>query len=290
MFNSKSIALTCLLFFTFLFNGFCQESKSLLWKISGNGITQPSYLFGTIHLICENDFIVSPAVETSVKNASQVYLEIDMDDPNLNAQMQQYMKMANGQKLQNVLKPDDYKVVSRFFKDSLGVNVDFFNDTKPMLLYSFVLIKMMNGCNIKSYEQAFVEMAKKQQKEVKGLETVAQQMSFIDQISAEKQGDDLVKAIKNYPVYRTYFTKLINVYKEQDIEGLQKLFSDPEFGTSENENETLIYNRNKTWIEQIKAIALKQPTFFAVGAGHLAGDSGVIKLLRNQGFKVEPVN
>ncbi|MCO4294590.1 TraB/GumN family protein [Solitalea sp. MAHUQ-68] len=290
MSNLKSLLLSCFLLLTFAAQGFSQQAKSLLWKISGNGITEPSYLYGTIHIICEKDFLLSNPVEESFKKTSQIYLEIDMDDPNMMADMQRYMNMPNDQNLQSVLKPEDYRTVGSFFKDSLGVNIDLFKNTKPLLLYSFVLIKMMDGCSTKSYEQTFVEMAKAQKKEVKGLETIPQQMSFIDQIPLDKQAEDLVKSINSYAKYKEYFNKMIAAYKNQDIEGLQKLSDDPEFGTSENENEALIYSRNKNWIELIKNIAAKQSTFFAVGAGHLAGESGVINLLRKQGYTVEAVN
>lgn len=63
----------------FVFNArlSAQNSESLLWKISGNGLSQPSYLYGTIHLICKKDMIISNAFNRAFDRAEVVYIEMD---------------------------------------------------------------------------------------------------------------------------------------------------------------------------------------------------------------------
>jgi len=69
------------------------KSNTLLWEISGNGLQQPSYLFGTIHMICKEDFHISEIVKQKFNSSKQVYLELDMDDPQLQVTMMQQMQL-----------------------------------------------------------------------------------------------------------------------------------------------------------------------------------------------------
>jgi uncharacterized protein YbaP (TraB family) len=57
-----------------------QSEKSLLWQISGNGLEKPSYLFGTIHMLCKEDAVLSDSLMAAIENTERVYLEVDMDN------------------------------------------------------------------------------------------------------------------------------------------------------------------------------------------------------------------
>ena len=57
-----------------------QENNTLLWKISGNGIDKPSYLFGTIHMLCADDALLSANLQKVIRNCDEVYFEVDMDN------------------------------------------------------------------------------------------------------------------------------------------------------------------------------------------------------------------
>ncbi|MNE14635.1 TraB family protein [compost metagenome] len=268
---------------------FAQEPSSLLWKVSGKNLKSPSYLFGTIHLICEKDYQQPSSLNDCFSQTKQVYLELDMDDPRMMPDMQEQMAMSDGQSLQTIMNADDYQLVNTFFKDSLGISLDFFKTTKPVLLTSMIIIKMMNGCKTESYEMNFVRMAKEQQKEVLGLETVKEQMAVLELMPVKQQADELLKSIKDYGNYKIYFQQLIDAYKAQDVAKIYQLSTEGAFASSTNDNEILINSRNKNWIPKIVKTAAERPTFFAVGIGHLGGPQGVIELLRKKGYTVEPV-
>jgi len=85
-----------------IFNQAQPLEKVLLWKISGNGLTQPSYLFGTIHATC--DATLDAATLKALEETKQLYLEIDMDDPMLQMQMMQGMMMKNGVTISSLVK------------------------------------------------------------------------------------------------------------------------------------------------------------------------------------------
>lgn len=265
-----------------------EKQHSLLWEISGNGLAKPSYLFGTIHAICPKDFVMNQSIEQSVTKSSQVYLELDMDEPSMMMDMQKMMFMPEGTTLKSLMKEGDYQLVAQFFKDSIGINVDKVQKLKPFALSSMTVMKMLN-CPIKSYEMTFVEMAKAQKKEVLGLETVEEQMSAIDKMGYEQQADlMLVKMVKNWNTDKNTFGQMIKDYKSQNLEGLLKDMTSSSTMDVEFEK-NLLNDRNKNWVPRIKKVIHEKSTFFAVGAGHLPGENGVINLLRKEGYIVKAV-
>ena len=84
--------LTTLLLVLLVFQAFAgeKEEKSLLWKISGNGLKENSYLFGTIHMICKDQFYMDERIENALASSKVLAMELNMADPNLMAEMQQY--------------------------------------------------------------------------------------------------------------------------------------------------------------------------------------------------------
>ena len=130
-------------------------------------------------------------------------------------------------------------------------------------------------------------MAKAQGNEVEGLETVAEQMAMFDRFPYEDQADDIVEMISDMDKTRSIYRNLVDLYKEEDLNGLSEMMD--EYFNGPNEKDILLIERNQKWIPMMESIAKKQPTFFGVGAGHLGGDLGVIALLKRAGYTVTPV-
>jgi uncharacterized protein YbaP (TraB family) len=133
-----------------------------------------------------------------------------------------------------------------------------------------------------------VELAGKQQSEVIGLETVEEQMALFDSIPYKDQAKMIMDMINNLPAARKEFKDLVNLYKSEKINELYTMTTNSNFDLSGSE-ELLLQDRNKKWIARIKSEIAEKPTFFAVGAAHLGGESGVIALLRKAGYKARPV-
>ncbi len=266
-----------------------KEDKSLLYEISGNGLSTPSYLYGTIHIICKNDFIMTEATKQKFGTSQQVYLELDMDDPSMMMEMQKNMMMTDGSTLKTLMSEPDYQKVANFFKDTLKTNIGMMAKMKPFVLASFALPKMM-ACPTQSYEETFMKMAKDQHKEILGLESVTDQFGALDKMGMKKQADlMLVQMVDNWSEGKAEFQTMINDYKSQDINLLLEDMSKSKMSDSEFEKD-LLETRNSNWIPKIAKIVAEKPTFFAVGAGHLGGEKGVVALLRKQGFTVKAVN
>ena len=265
-----------------------KEEKSLLYEISGNGISKPSYLYGTIHIICKDDFVMTEATKQKFSEAQQVYLELDMDDPKMMPEMMKSMYMTDGSTLKTLISEADYQKVSQFFKDSLKTNIEMLDKMKPFVLSSMTIPKLI-ACPSQSYEETFVKMAKKDNKEVLGLETVEEQFGALDKMGMKKQADlMLVKMIENWNDGKQELEQLITDYKNQDVEAMYEDMAKSKTMDAQFE-EDLLATRNKNWISKIQKITREKPTFFAVGAGHLGGKKGVISLLKNEGFTVKAV-
>lgn len=261
--------------------------KTLLWEISGNGLTAPSFLFGTIHLICPDDFVIGNALKKAIENTRQVAFEIDMDDPALASVMAQTMFMTGGSRLQTLLNAKDYQRLHQFFKDSLSMDITAFEHAKPFVMTGMLLSKVL-GCQPKSYEVELMTLAAKQQSEVIGLETIEEQMALFDTIPYTRQASQLVAMIDSFPAAREEFRSLVSLYKSQDLPEIYALTLKSEFGL-DGQNELLLFQRNRNWIERISRIIKAKPTLIAVGAAHLGGKEGVIALLRKGGYQVKAI-
>ena len=262
--------------------------KSLLWKISGNGIKQPSYLFGTMHITC--DATLDKNVLTALDSTRQLYLEMDMDDPALKSEMMKDMIMKDGKKISTMVKEEDFAVLDTFFKKELGVSVKLMDNLKPALI-SMSLIAKMIDCPMQSFEEELMKITHEQKEEVYGLETIEEQMAIFDQVPYEIQVKELVKTAKdNMEHDKVEFQKVMEVYNSKDLNEIMRAMNESENKIYGDNNDILLTNRNKNWIPKIEEIAKTTPTFFAVGAAHLGGKEGIIMLLRKKGYTVEAVN
>jgi uncharacterized protein len=264
------------------------DDNTLLWEISGKGLTAPSYLFGTFHLLCKEDINFSTALKQAISNSHEIYLELDMDDPETLFGGIMLMNMKGGKKLKDLYTAEEYKRVSDYFKDSLQTPIGLFQGMKPEFLLALLYPKMMPCNSVSSVEEEIMQLAKTEKKEIKGLETMAFQASIFDSIPYENQAAELLEAIDSMQKSRIYFGLMLKAYKDQQLAEIEKIINDPEFGV-ENNQDILLDDRNKNWVAQLKEIMKKSSVFVAVGAGHLVGEQGLIALLRAEGYVVRGV-
>ncbi len=261
--------------------------NALLWKISGNGLSKPSYLFGTIHITC--DATLDQNVLNAMDDTSQLYLELDMDSPSMQAEMMGGMMMKNGVTMSSLVSAEDFAIVDKFLQETTGMSAKMMNNFKPFMISS-LLIQQMMDCPMQSFETELQKLSKAQGEETYGLETVQEQLAVFDAIPYKEQMDELVKTAKDNMVKdKAEFAKMMELYKKKELDNLMKLMEESENKLYNQHNDLLLSNRNNNWIPKIETIAKEKPTFFGVGAAHLAGEDGVIMLLRKKGYKVEAV-
>ena len=264
-----------------------KSENSLLWKISGNGLKEPSYLFGTIHITC--DATLSEKVKTALDKTQQLCLELDMDDPNLQVEMMNSMMMQNGVTMKSLAKPDDFKAVDTFLTTNLGFSAEMLNPVKPFMVSAMLYPKMLN-CEMQSVEAELIKIAKTQNEEVIGLETVSEQLAVFDAIPYQEQMNELVIIAKdNMQRDKTELTEMMAIYKSENVEAMVTFTEKSPNAMTSKYSDVLLKKRNQNWISRMTTIATNKPTFFGVGAAHLGGKNGVIALLRKAGFTVEAV-
>ena len=278
------------LFIGLLYCSQAQSQKlenSLLWKISGNDLEQPSYLYGTVHITC--DASLNPKIMTALDKTSQLVLELDMDDPSIQTEMMSGIMMKDGKTLRSLLSEEDYNTLNTFMTNEMGMPLDMFNSMKPFLINAMFYPKMID-CPTESFEDALMKVTKTQDEEILGLETVKEQLAVFDEIPYEDQLKDLMRSAKdNLEFDKKFFAEMLKAYDKEDLNKLMEIMHDEAYLVSSKHMDKLLIKRNKNWISKIENIAKKKPTFFGVGAGHLGGDNGVINLLRKQGYMVEAV-
>lgn len=261
--------------------------NSLLWKISGKGLSKPSYLFGTIHITC--DATLDRNVLNVLDATDQLYLELDMDDPAMQTAMMGGMMMKDGKKMSSLASPEDFKAVDEFLTRELGMSAKMVDNFKPTMISTMLYTKILD-CPMQSFEQELMKVTQEQKEQIHGLEKIEDQMAIFDAIPYERQMQELVKTAKdNMAGDKQEFKKMMEVYTSKDINKMQDLMQDSENKMYSEYQDVMLDNRNKNWIPVIEQVAKKTPTFFAVGAAHLGGENGVITLLRKKGYKVEAV-
>ena len=261
--------------------------NSTLWKIEGSGLNKASYLFGTIHITCdatlENDVI------KALDETKQIVLEIDMDDPDMQDKMMKGMYMKDGKTLKSIVNDEDYQAIDSLFISKMGISVKMIENVKPFFLTSMLYPKFID-CPMESFEAELMKVAKEQNEEIFGLETIDDQINVFEVIPYEDQVKDLVRTAKDNMAYdKANFAKLLSIYKDENITDMLNIMNDDNYSSVAEYQDELLDNRNINWIPKIKEYAEKQATFFGVGAGHLAGENGVINLLRQAGYTVRAV-
>lgn len=263
------------------------DNKSLLWKITGKNIKKPSYLFGTIHMLCKDDYLWTPAMEASLKRANEVCFEMDMDDPGMMITVATGMIDASGKTLKDYFTQEQYAKISQYVTDSLGMNLDLFQQMKPVALQSLFATSAVNCTNTVSYEARIMEKAQQQKKEITGLEEASEQLALFDSLPADSVVADLMKTIEEGKEQKDEYAVMLKAYKNQDLPALYALIN--EAGGNGIDLGKFLTDRNEKWVVRMEERMEQKSIFFAVGAGHLWGEKGVIALLRAQGYQVTPL-
>lgn len=258
-----------------------KTEKSLLWEISGKGLAKPSYLFGTIHMICSADFIMTEQAKNAFAKTDKLTLEIDMSDAEQMAAMQ---KMAMGDKpLSETLTPEEYTRLDALVQKHAGISVKQLDSFTLLTVMSVLSTKSFGCMDLKFYEMEFIEMAKNAKKPVSGLETVEDQVALFENGITTQ---DILEMMESSD--QSVTKKMVETYKNQDLQEMYTLMTDVKIMSPEAKK-LMLDNRNNNWLKAMPAMMKKEPVFFAVGAAHLPGKNGVIELLKKAGYSVKAV-
>lgn len=283
---------------TFRENETAQTSRknALLWKISGNGLQKPSYLFGTHHLsslsICDSIKGFYPAFNQT----EQLYGEIVLDtlSPTAVKQLQTIIMMPSDTLLSTLYTPEDYQLISDTLQASLQLDIDRLKHFKPFVINSLYTIKLHQNLPMTSsqtkIDNELQELAKSAGKKVSGLEEINDVAKLLYNRPLKEQAELLLQCIKHPDQLNIGLQHLADAYTNQDLDQLHKATSPTDSSAYATfVHQTLIIQRNQNWLKLIPGVMAEKPTFFVVGVGHLPGKEGLLSQLETAGYRVEPI-
>lgn len=263
-----------------------ETGNTVFWSISGHDLPATSYLYGTIHLISDSNFHLGQQVCTALEASNRLVLEANFS---LFSLLQASNDLAmQGETLQTLLTPEDYDLVKGLLIDSLGVSeMEFalYERLKPALLPQ--LLASGELTEYRSFELEFIQLANEHDLRKSGLETFEYQLQLFDEYPYEKQASELLKLVQGSGTGSDP-NDLEMVYRSNDLQRLHELIN-AEYRDNPEFMELLLHGRNANWIPKIEEFIHTEPCFIAVGAAHLAGEAGVINLLREAGYTLTPL-
>ena len=264
--------------------------NTLLWRISGKGLSKPCYLFGTMHILCADQATLSKNLQAVVRECDEVYFEINLDDMAGMMKSLRYMQMNNGTKLSDLLNANDYQKVKSYFESHASPLLPFslLERFKPMLISGIIEEDGLDCQTTNGMELVILKEARSHNKKINGLETAIFQASLFDSIPYENQARDLVNYIDSMQIYKKMTKELANCYQHQDLQKIEELTrtGDASIG---NYLDLLLYGRNRNWALALDSLMPGKELLIAVGAGHLPGEQGVINLLKKRGYRLTPM-
>ena len=271
------------------------SNAQLVWKISGNGIKKPSYILGTHHG-CPFTYCDSiPGLMKAFDKVDNIIGEINMIEfsemsPERMQKMQAMMMMPADTSLPSLFSTEEAAKVNEWLGKKMGASLEMLSVMKPMTIMVTVQNKEMMEvipeiATMTTIDKYMQTLGQRKGKTIGELETADYQMELLYGNSLEEQADALLEMI-DHGDSKGLLQQLTNAYKSQNLDTLWKVFQEQMTGY---EYDAIVKVRNLNWEKQMKELLPKQSTLFVVGAGHLPGESGMINLLREAGFKVKPV-
>jgi hypothetical protein len=270
-----------------------ESGTSLLWKISGNGLEEPSFLFGTIHLIPKDDFFTGAAIEKAITESRTLVMEVaDINDLGASMGVTSKILLDSGT-IADHIDSTRFRLLLAAVEKHMGLDsVSFmkqFGRMKPFGLYTITMqMEDITSKDMKSYEKYFMERAFHHDLPMDGLESIDFQMSLFEKISFEDAVDMLLAGFEEKGADGGY-TEMVEVYKKNDLDTMLEMMTSSGDLLMDNNREDFLDGRNKAWIPRIEKLIQQGPCFIAVGAAHLPGEQGVIQLLRKQGYDITPL-
>ena len=277
------------------------SQAQLLWKVSGNGLGRPSYIFGTHHMAPSTMIDQIPGINAAIDGCDIVVGEIEKDSL---MSKEAQMKMANAMiaptdsTLDMLYTPTEYAVIEKVFDKyfgAMGVKLAQMKTLKPNAistqLQAMQAVKYFPNFDANNLiDIAVQDRANKAGRPSASLESLQEQIDLLFNAPLTEQAKNLLEACRQDAFFQEQSSALAEAYMHQDLDKLMAVMTDATMGgESEEAMEALIYSRNRSWAEKLVKIMPERTCLVCVGAGHLPGPQGLLQLLRDKGYTVEPM-
>ena len=261
-------------------------ARGVLWEVSGKG-SQPSYLLGTIHSDDPRVTTIPLPIQTAMVKARSFTAELDLNlAAMLEAQMQ--MMLPPDQELKDIIGAQRYdKAVD--LMNNYGMPEMIVARMKPWAIAAQLMMpKPTTGVflDLKLFQEAQARSIS-----TYGLETAAEQMGAFEGMSKEQQIALLDQSLREHKNMPAMIQQLITLYLARDLAGLQR-YSDEQMQKGDQQlaramEKHLINDRNNRMVDRMQIRLQEGNAFIAVGALHLPGENGILRLLQNRGYQLK---
>ena len=272
------------------------KSGSLLWKISGKDLSEPSYLLGTFHLKPGEYLDSIQGARAALQSCKQLVVEVDMADmAGIALQLQQAMMMSSDTTYKMLYSKKDYKFADKQLTSLMGVGLEKLGILKPAAIQltavQLIYAKHFPNVNPANVLDIYIQSeAVREQKPVLALETANDQIHILFGImSLQRQAESLLCQLKNTNKITASVAELVDDYRKGNLNKLYQQLRSDICPSTPSEIDALNKNRNFAWINKLPDMMKSGSSFIAVGALHLAGEEGLLNLLEKLGYTVEPI-
>ncbi len=271
---------------------FCSQAlaASPIWQITSG--RYKIYIGGTIHVLAEADFPLPRVFDRAYKKADILVFETDIGktaEPEFSSQVMELMTYPGQTTLKSKLSAGTYADLTAFSTER-GIEVHALNKFKPGMIMAVLTLAegARAGAVAAGVDERFYIQGQKDNKPMQFLEAPMAQISFLSQIGIGKEDEMIAYILKDIGSLKD----LLPVMKKAWRTGNNKLMFDATLAPLKAEYPdlyaTMMVDRNLAWLPAIeKMLKTPETEFILVGAAHLAGDQGLIRLLKQKGFRVK---
>jgi uncharacterized protein len=259
----------------------------LLWKVEGRDY-KPSYLFGTIHIADPRVTELPPPVRTAFDTASHLILEVVPDVAGL-GRLAQAMRFTDGRGLKQAVGTKMYADARAAFA-TRGMPLEGFDDYKPWAVTLILLLPDPRGGMPLDF--ALQVRAAEAGLTVEGLETMKEQIEVFDGLTLDDQRALLAVSLRHQAKLTEHLETLVQAYLARDLAKLQEIAEADELSNPALHAmviRRLLTDRNRRMVARMQLALRRGNAFIAVGAAHLPGPLGIVKLLEREGYNVSAV-
>jgi len=263
--------------------------NALFWKIQRSDLPAPSYLFGTFHLMGAHYVDSLDGVLEGFEKCNVVVGEILLDS-SITMKLMVAARLE-GTTLDRLLSPEDYHAVDTWFKELSGMDLARFNAMNPVTIQNLMMAMLQQkyypspGNGDEPMDLYFQHLGRLRGKELLGLENLDVQINALfKQFPIERQAEMLADFVRNRERALNELRQMNASYRKGDLQQLERLLAEQNY--TKSESTILLDERNKQWMKTLPTLLREHPTFVAVGALHLAGEKGLVSLLRKAGYTV----
>jgi uncharacterized protein YbaP (TraB family) len=264
-------------------------AQTSVWKVTGKGSTM--YLGGTIHLLRASDFPLPAQFDSAYAHSSAIAFETDMDElqkPENTQKMMSMMMLTNGKTLKSVISEPAYKALEKLCA-GVGLPIANLGQFKPsMVVLMATALKLQQlGFSTDGVDRTYLTKAKNDGKKLLFLETIDQQINYIANLSTGKEDELIKQSLDDLEKTEKEFPELVKAWRagsdnamSKSAEEMKKEYPDM--------YKSLLVERNNNWLPVIESyLATPETEFVLVGSLHLFTNDGIVKVLKDKGYKVE---